>query len=441
MRHEPMNIFDKYPIVKDNVIVIEDLRGIRLINYNTGKSFIINQVTVSILKICNGNLRINDIIAAIYDSAPLSNKMDYTGKILRTFNRLINNGFIMLEKEPFYRPVNIKQYPLSVLPTNIIWELTDYCNLKCRHCYRTSDGKKTRFMNREDLLFSLRKLKELGVLSVHLTGGEPTSHPFFIEIFKSCVNVFSKVIVLTNGLLINIEIINLFAQNKKKLITHIDLDGSTALTHDKLRGKNGAFKKTVYILNKMNDAGVDFKISMNVYPDNLHQIEDTANLGKKLGASGFACSPVQNIGRGENMNVLNEKQNGIFLKQLNRLYDQQPDYIICSPFTIEEIRNRVNCGAGSMSITVSPSGDIRPCVLGNENFGKMGNMFTEDPDDIFKREIFKKYYNLLAPTNKTCADCIFTNLCFGCFMKPIVYDKYFKNQKDNYKCRWKEKYL
>ena len=58
------------------------------------------------------------------------------------------------------------------------FEITYRCNLKCEFCYNVNDPH-SRELTTAQILDSLRKLSECGVLYCALTGGEPMAHPDF----------------------------------------------------------------------------------------------------------------------------------------------------------------------------------------------------------------------------------------------------------------------
>ncbi|HET8796207.1 MAG TPA: radical SAM protein, partial [Thermoanaerobaculia bacterium] len=61
-------------------------------------------------------------------------------------------------------------------------EITRKCNLRCPHCFVVGGMQRANEMSTERILRLLDEWAELGVLTVVLTGGEPTIHPDFVEI-------------------------------------------------------------------------------------------------------------------------------------------------------------------------------------------------------------------------------------------------------------------
>lgn len=80
---------------------------------------------------------------------------------------------------------NNTKYVKSTYPELVDISITDYCESNCAYCYRGSTTKGTHASKRDidNLLYVLYKW---GVFEIAFGGGEPTSHPNFVEILKQC---------------------------------------------------------------------------------------------------------------------------------------------------------------------------------------------------------------------------------------------------------------
>lgn len=127
----------------------------------------------------------------------------------------------------------------ALKPLRYFFELTYRCNLNCPYCYVGDDRKKQEMTYDE----WLRVIKQVPFYSfITLVGGEPLIREDFKEIlFASSKKVLSKVNVVTNGVLINDDIIKAFIKSKMMLLS-VSLDG-WGENHDKNRGAKGIFAK------------------------------------------------------------------------------------------------------------------------------------------------------------------------------------------------------
>lgn len=88
-------------------------------------------------------------------------------------------------------------------------ELTSKCNERCVHCYIPHEKKikKNTEIDFNLMMDALNQCKDMGVLTVIFSGGEPMLHPNFIEFLKHAKDLDINVTVLSNLTLLNDEII------------------------------------------------------------------------------------------------------------------------------------------------------------------------------------------------------------------------------------------
>jgi sulfatase maturation enzyme AslB (radical SAM superfamily) len=121
---------------------------------------------------------------------------------------------------------------------------------------------------------------KFGVGHIALTGGEPFLHPQISQIFDLLVYLKEKkaideIGIYSNGYLASK--INTFLKTKQSklngLILGISIDGKEK-THDLLRGKTGAYKKTIETIMtiKKNFPNVKVKIKFTISPYNYKEI-------------------------------------------------------------------------------------------------------------------------------------------------------------------------
>jgi len=136
----------------------------------------------------------------------------------------------------------------------VVWNITRRCNLECVHCYSDAGSREfageLSWVECRDVIDSLAAFRVPGIL---LSGGEPLVHPLFFYIAGYARERELRLTLSTNGILITAEV-------AKKLrdvgFDHVDisLDG-IGETHDKCRGRTGAFEKAVAALRHCRAAG------------------------------------------------------------------------------------------------------------------------------------------------------------------------------------------
>jgi sulfatase maturation enzyme AslB (radical SAM superfamily) len=161
-------------------------------------------------------------------------------------------------------PVKTNGIPLpSPIPSlrYLEFQITDRCNLRCRHCY-IGDGLH-QDLPLEKIFKVLKEFEEIQGLRLLLSGGEPLLHPHFWKINEILREYPFRSILLSNGILITKE-------TSKKLRVHevqISLDG-TKEGHESIRGE-GTFEKTLQAIDNLRKANIPVSIATMIHRRNL----------------------------------------------------------------------------------------------------------------------------------------------------------------------------
>jgi Fe-coproporphyrin III synthase len=127
----------------------------------------------------------------------------------------------------------------------IVWSLTRTCNLKCAHCYTDSEALKyPGELTAEQCRAVLDDLAGFGVPAVLFSGGEPLVRKDVFELAEYARSLNLHVVMSTNGTLITPEIARRFVELKFAYIG-ISLDSAIPEVHDRFRGVEGAFQRTM----------------------------------------------------------------------------------------------------------------------------------------------------------------------------------------------------
>jgi MoaA/NifB/PqqE/SkfB family radical SAM enzyme len=145
----------------------------------------------------------------------------------------------------------------------------------------------------------LREHAERGVEAVHLTGGEPTIHPDFVDILK----VAKKLGMRTSMGTIGTGLANpAFAERAMPYLDDVlfSLHGPDAETHDALTRRPGSFAKLMRAVeNASRKSGFRPSFNTVLTQRNLAALPDTAGLVASLGAGLLIVSNTTPEGLGE----------------------------------------------------------------------------------------------------------------------------------------------
>ncbi|MDA0766230.1 MAG: radical SAM protein [Verrucomicrobia bacterium] len=126
----------------------------------------------------------------------------------------------------------------------VVWNITRTCNLRCVHCYSSSNANRyPGELDWDQMTSVVDDLAAYQIPSLLLSGGEPMIHPRFFDLVHYASAKGLKLTISTNGTLITPEKAALLKAAEVAYVG-ISLDGIGDV-HDTFRGKKGAFKAAV----------------------------------------------------------------------------------------------------------------------------------------------------------------------------------------------------
>lgn len=286
-------------------------------------------------------------------------------------------------------------------------ELTDGCNLRCKHCY-------SRFENYNILDYDIfrkivNKLYYLGCREFTLTGGEPLIIGDKILKYVDYVKKFNdvKLILTTNGTLKMPP----FKSNYVDLI-QVSIDGDKK-THDSIRGE-GSYTKAVSFINEMK-LNYNICIMMTIHKMNFNTLPFVRQFAKKCKIK-LAVEILSPCGRGENLNTLNDNevlQLFEYLKSEN-LECSDPKYLVYKTYRTTNMNYlkgiTAGCSAGVRALCFDCYGNIIPCsrlrnIVGNIDEVDLFKLWNSNEELIRLRE--RKLTNLcgICKYKMVCGDC------------------------------------
>jgi MoaA/NifB/PqqE/SkfB family radical SAM enzyme len=161
------------------------------------------------------------------------------------------------------------------------YELNLGCNYDCEHCYlglKRFEGMS--WQHREKMLHTLR---DVGVLWLQLTGGEPTIDQLFRETYSLAYELGMMLSILSNGSKLHEpRILDLLTERRPHDIT-VSVYGATEASYDSLTRRPGSFRKFRKGVTAAVEAGLPLKFSLIVTNHNAAEQTRMEQLADRLG--------------------------------------------------------------------------------------------------------------------------------------------------------------
>ena len=271
------------------------------------------------------------------------------------------------------------------IPRAAFVSITGVCDLKCTYCISPNINQ-CAHMSEADYSIILERLRSGGVISITITGGEPTLHPFFDKIINDFMK-FAKVQLLTNGQF-NEERLAFFRSlnNPSQLSVSISLDGYDQTTCEATR-KNSDFGRIVKNIQSLLQKGYRVAINTTVTRElTIPKIKIMGDFLRSLHVSSWHLLPLCPPNNDPDLwNSLRTSQEVI--EFIHQYCDQNSDFVktgFSSFAAHKKGDNRDNkiipCGVAKESISIGYNGDVFPCNFWNQ---KVGSLLTDSIKDIY----------------------------------------------------------
>ena len=156
-------------------------------------------------------------------------------------------------------------------PYHVQWMVTRRCNYRCKGCnvWQEQDEKE---LSTEEIKKGLDILKELGVIEIVLSGGNPLLREDIGEIIEYASRYFVTT-VYDNGSMAAQKIDAL----RKAGFVAISIDSLDAEKNDYIKGVSGSLKKAMDAVEKLRKEGIRVSVTPTISKLNLHEVLDVTN--------------------------------------------------------------------------------------------------------------------------------------------------------------------
>ena len=333
-------------------------------------------------------------------------------------------------------------------PFLIVWNFTNMCNLRCKHCYQNASSRLINELSLKEKLNVVNQLDEAGVAALAFSGGEPTIHPHFLPVLRKAVESGMYTALATNGL-------KLADRNYAKLLkktglryVEVSIDSADPDKHDSFRGLKGAWRKAIQGVKNAVELGFSTAIATTVTKMNLDEALDIIDLAEELGVERVIFFNFIPVGRGKDIAELDltpeereELLRKLYLENKHRkvqVFSTAPQfarvslemsggkdvapthfYVRGDPIVAALAEYIGGCGAGRIYAAIEPNGDLTPCVFIPNIV--VGNLKEEKFSTLWKNASVFKALRDRNRLEGNCKHCPYKYVCGGCRARALSY--------------------
>ena len=252
-------------------------------------------------------------------------------------------------------------------PMAMLAELTHRCPLACPYCSNPTEllGRETE-LSTEQWVEIFQQAAEIGVLQVHLSGGEPAARRDLVTLVKAARDAGLYTNLITSG-------IGLTDRRLEELddagLDHVQLSlqGVTAAIADRIGGYKGGFDRKMHVADRIRAIGFPLTLNAVMHRENLPDLDATIDMAVRLGARRTEIACVQFQGWAlTNRSALqptrdqvNEAKRIVKAAQERLKGKLVVDFV--PPDYYSDYPKACMNGWGSTGLNVTPDGSVMPC--------------------------------------------------------------------------------
>lgn len=250
------------------------------------------------------------------------------------------------------------------VPFGLLAELTYRCPLRCPYCSNPVDLSGAE-LSTDSWLRLLDEARELGVLQLHLSGGEPLARRDLTAITRHASALALYTNLVTSGIGLTPARLE---ELKEAGLDHVQLSiqDSQAETADLIAGIKAHERKRA-VAAMVVEAGLPLSINVVLHRHNVERMTQIAQLAEELGAERLELAHTQYYGWGllNRASLLPSREQVAMADaaaaEFMASHGGQMEIVYVRPDYHDGVPKPCMNGWGTRQLVVSPAGEVMPC--------------------------------------------------------------------------------
>ena len=372
----------------------------------------------------------------IFEGSPFLTKEEHD-----FLTKLKEAGIVYLSEKvkPLTPDQEYRLYPNRYLRM-IHWAITGHCNCRCRHCYMSAPTGNIPEYTTEKCMEIIDQMEAAGIQAVSLTGGEALVRRDFLKLITRLTEAGIRIkTIMSNGLLVNEELLNALDELGQKPEFNMSFDGIGR--HDWLRGKDGVEEAVIRAFKLCKERGFPTGSEYCLHQGNMDVFRESVKLLGELGCGSLKVNTLK--AEGEGTGIMDymlslEEEYQFYMNYLPQYFeDGQPVNIMLSGFFMKtqegkyvipaekqpedrDCSNYCLCGHARNVMHITADGYIVPCIpIGSVESGRnqFPNIHKTTIVEALQDSTYMNFIDTRLATyfehNPECAVCQYRNRCAG----------------------------
>lgn len=307
--------------------------------------------------------------------------------------------------------------------TRVHIDISSRCNEKCVHCYIPTYEKRG-LMTESMFDIILRQCKDMNVLNLTISGGEPMLNPSLGKFLVKCRSYNLSVNLLTNLTLLTDNLLDIIADNCLVSV-QTSLYAMDEMVHDGIARQQGSFQKTIGAIKRLHDRNVPLQINCPIMKQNFRHYKDVLNFANSLNVEADADYSLYGCYDCSKSNLTCR----LGMEEIEQVVKEE----LSVPVKLEKMKAGVQakmvgssdpiCPVCKSSLCVSNNGDVYPCE-GWQSL-KLGNLKEHSLKELWEDSTVVDCLRRLTYTDfPECNACIDKKYCSPCLIMNVNEDQH-----------------